>query len=68
MLPPAGKSSALGHSFAAAGSGHCRALIEENQALRRDPVDGLLEGLLLLIHFRVAFAGVERLFFSRRPI
>ena len=39
--------------------GHA-ALIEKNQPLRRDPSDGLPEGLSpLLIGFRVAFAGVE---------
>ena len=46
--------------LAAAGSGHSRALIEKNQALRRDPADGLREGLLLLlIRFGVAFAALE---------
>lgn len=45
--------------LAAAGSGHSRALIEKNQALRRDLADRLREGLLLLlIRFGVAFAAL----------
>src|SRR5208337_4061669 len=68
--------SAFCHPLPAAGAGiaacHLRghsALIEKNQPLRRDLADGLLKRLApLLVRFRVAFAGVERLFFSRRPI
>jgi hypothetical protein len=52
---------------AAAGSGHSRALIEKNQAPRLDPADRLPEGLLLLIRFGVAFAGVEWLFSAADP-
>ena len=59
--------SAFRNPLPAAGTGidarHLRghsALIEKNQPLRRDPAQGLLEGLSpLLIRFRVAFAGME---------
>lgn len=43
--------------FAAASEALGRALIEKNQALGRDPPDPLREGLMLLIRFRVTFAG-----------
>ena len=45
------------------------ALIEDDQILRRDGLEALEEPFPpLAVLFAVAFDGVERLFFSRRPI
>ena len=64
------------HAPPAAGAGitacHLRghsALVEEDQLLRRDGLEALEELFPpLAVLFAVAFDGVERLFFSRRPI
>src|ERR1035441_9953751 len=64
------------HAPAAAGAGitacHLRghsALVEEDQLLRRDGLEALEELFPPpAVLFAVAFDGVERLFFSRRPI
>src|ERR1035437_8045662 len=74
-LPMASRSGFM-HAPPAAGAGitacHLRghsALVEEDQLLRRDGLEALEELFPpLAVLFAVAFDGVKRLFFSRRPI